>query len=175
MNNAELRELNKSRRIHQIAWVTRDLERSMRRWVEDLGVGPWQVLTFNNQTLDHLKVDGRTVTEPFEFLIGITMIGDMQLELMQPVHGPTIYADHLRKKGEGLHHIKEYIADDRTEETLAGYLAKGIKVTQTGKFDTDYHYYLDTEPRLDFVMELGNCPILDLPPEMFTVYPPEDI
>lgn len=174
MNNAELRELNKSRRVHQIAWVTRDLEKSMQAWIDTLRVGPWQVLTFTNETLDYLQVDGRTVTEPFEFLIGITWMGEVQLELIQPVSGPTIYEDHLRRKGEGLHHIKEYIPDERTEGTLADYLAKGIKVTQTGKFDTDYHYYLDTEPMLDFVLELGNCPILDLPPELFTMYPPED-
>jgi len=97
-----------------------------------------------------------------------------QLELIQPVHGPTTYEDHLSRKGEGLHHIKEYIPDEQTEATLAFYRAKGIAVTQTGKFDADYHYYMDTEPKLDFVLELGNCPVLDLPPEVFTMFPSED-
>jgi uncharacterized HAD superfamily protein len=47
----ELRELNKRRKIHQIAWVTRDLERSMKAWVDNLKVGPWTVLTFTEKTL----------------------------------------------------------------------------------------------------------------------------
>jgi hypothetical protein len=34
-----LRELNKKRKIHQIAWVTRDLEKSMKAWVDNLKVG----------------------------------------------------------------------------------------------------------------------------------------
>jgi len=174
MTNAELRELNRSRRIHQIAWVTRDLEKSMQSWVDNLKIGPWQVLTFTNETADYLKIDGKEVTEPFKFLVAITWLGDIQLELIQPVYGPTTYEDHLSRKGEGLHHIKEYIPDEQTEATLASYRAKGIAVTQTGKFDADYHYYLDTEPKLDFVLELGNCPVLDLPPEMFTMFPPED-
>jgi methylmalonyl-CoA/ethylmalonyl-CoA epimerase len=173
MTNDELRQLNKSRRIYQIAFVTRDLERSMQAWIDDLAIGPWTVLTFTEQTVKNLKVDGRLVTEPFEFRIAISWIGEMQLELIQPVHGPTIYQAFLDRKGEGLHHIKERIADADTEEVLAAYRAKGIAVTQTGQFETDFHYYLDTEPRLDFIYELGNCPILDLPPELFTTYPPE--
>ena len=146
----------------------------MRSWVDNLKIGPWQVLTFTNETAEYLMIDGKEVTEPFKFLVGITWLGDTQLELIQPVYGPTRYEDHLNRKGEGLHHIKEYIPDEQTEATLASYRAKGIAVTQTGKFDADYHYYLDTEPKLDFVLELGNCPVLDLPPEMFTMFPPED-
>jgi hypothetical protein len=71
MTNDELRELNKKRKIHQIAWVTRDLEKSMKAWVDNLKVGPWTVLTFTEKTLKYLDVDGKRVTEPFKFLIGI--------------------------------------------------------------------------------------------------------
>jgi hypothetical protein len=52
MTNDELRELNKKRRIHQIAWVTRDLEKSMKAWIDNLKVGPWTVLTFTEKTLN---------------------------------------------------------------------------------------------------------------------------
>jgi methylmalonyl-CoA/ethylmalonyl-CoA epimerase len=56
---------------------------------------------------------------------------------------------------------------------LSGYRAKGIGVTQTGQFGADFHFYLDTERQLDFIYELGNCPVQDLPAGTFTVYPPE--
>lgn len=174
MNNSELAELNRNRKIYQIAFITRDLERSMRSWVENLGIGPWTVLTFTEQTMNYLKVTDTEVTEPFEFLIAISWVGDMQLEIIQPVHGPTIYADHLARKGEGLHHIKEQIPDDRIDAVLADYRSKEIGVLQTGQFDSDVHYYLGTEPKLDFIYELGNCPLLDLPPEMVSVYPSEE-
>ena len=51
--------------------------------------------------------------------------------------------------------------------------ARGIEVTQTGQFVADFHFYLNTEPKLDFVYELGNCPYQDLPPDMVSIYPPE--
>ncbi|NIH85278.1 dihydroxyacetone kinase subunit DhaL [Amycolatopsis granulosa] len=174
MNNAELTELNKRRKIYQIAFITRDLEKSMRSWVENLGIGPWTVLTFTEETMKYLKVADQEVTEPFKFLIAISWIGDMQLEIIQPVYGPTIYEDHLARKGEGLHHIKEQIPDEDIDRVLAGFRDKGIGVLQTGQFETDVHYYLGTEPKLDFIYELGNCPLLDLPPDMVSVYPPED-
>ena len=174
MNNEELRSLNQKREIYQIAWVTRDLEKSMKAWVENLKIGPWTVLTFTDQSLKYLKVDDKMVTEPFKFLIGISWIGDMQLELIEPVYGPTIYEAFIQKHGEGLHHIKERIADDAIEGVVQEYRDKGIGVTQTGQFETDFHYYLDTEPKVDFIYELGNCPILQLTPDKFSTYPSEN-
>jgi len=174
MNNEELRALNQKRKIYQIAWVTRDLEKSMKAWVENLKIGPWTVLTFTKQSLKYLKVDDKTVTEPFKFLIGISWIGDMQLELIEPVYGPTIYEAFIQKHGEGLHHIKERIEDDAMAGVVQGYRDQGIGVTQTGQFETDFHYYLNTEPRLDFIYELGNCPKLELTPDKYWTYPVEN-
>jgi len=174
MNNEELRALNQKRKIYQIAWVTRDLEKSMKAWVENLKIGPWTVLTFTKQSLKYLKVDDKTVTEPFKFLIGISWIGDLQLELIEPVYGPTIYEAFIQKHGEGLHHIKERIEDDAMAAVVQGYRDQGIGVTQTGQFETDFHYYLNTEPRLDFIYELGNCPKLELTPDKYWTYPVEN-
>lgn len=47
-------------------------------------------------------------------------------------------------------------------------------MTQTGQFVADFHFYLDTEPKLNFVYELGNCPYQDLPPDLVSIYPPEE-
>jgi methylmalonyl-CoA/ethylmalonyl-CoA epimerase len=33
---------------------------------------------------------------------------------------------------------------------------------------------LDTEPKLDFIYELGNCPILQLTPDKYWTYPVEN-
>jgi len=59
------------------------------------------------------------------------------------------------------------------ESVVQDYRDKGIAVTQTGQFETDFHYYLDTEPKLDFIYELGNCPKLDLTPDKYWTYPSE--
>jgi hypothetical protein len=145
----------------------------MNAWVDLLGVGPWKVFSFSNETVRNLKVGGKIVDEPFKFLIAISWMGDTELEIIQPVYGPTIYERFLQEKGEGLHHVKEKISDERFGAALADYRAKGIEVTQTGQFFADFHFYLDTEKALDFIYELGNCPVQDLPAGTFSIYPPE--
>ena len=173
MTNEELAAYNRNRRIQQVAWVTRDLDKSLAAWVEHLKVGPWRVYRFTDRTVKGLKVGGLPVDEPFEFRIAISSIGDTEIELIQPVHGPTIYQRFIDEKGEGLHHVKEKIADADMDAVVADYAARGIGITQTGWFFKDVHAYLDTEGRLDFIYELGNCPAQDLPPDAFTIYPPE--
>ena len=110
MTNEELRALNKNREIQQIAWLTRDLEKSMQAWIDVLRVGPWRVFSFTDKTVKNLKVGGRLVEEPFEFRIGISSVGNMEIELIQPVRGPMIYEEYIQRRGEGLHHIKEKLA-----------------------------------------------------------------
>jgi methylmalonyl-CoA/ethylmalonyl-CoA epimerase len=173
MTNEELTAHNATRKIYQIAWVTRDIEKSLKAWVENLKVGPWKVFSFTDQTVKNLKVGGAAVSEPFKFLIAISRIGDMEVEIIQPVYGPMIYEGFLEERGEGLHHVKEKIEEKDFQRVLDGYKALDIEVTQTGQFFADFHFYLDTEKKLAFVYELGNCPVQDLPAGMFTIYPPE--
>lgn len=173
MTNEELRALNKTRRIQQIACLTRDLEKSMQAWIDVLRIGPWRVFRFTDKTVKNLRVGGRLIEEPFEFHIGITHVGNMEIELIQPVRGPMIYEEYLQRRGEGLHHIKERIPDDQLIKTVEDFRVQGVDVTQTGQFVADFHFYLDTEPKLDFVYELGNCPYQDLPPDMVSIFPPE--
>lgn len=138
-----------------------------------LRIGPWRVFRFTDRTVKNLKVGGRPVKEPFEFRIAITYVGATEIELIQPVRGPMIYEEYLQRRGEGLHHIKEKIPDEKMAKVVEDYEARDIPVTQTGQFVADVHFYLNTEPKLNFVYELGNCPYQDLPPDMVSIYPPE--
>jgi methylmalonyl-CoA/ethylmalonyl-CoA epimerase len=175
MTNEELRALNKNREIQQIAWLTRDLEKSMQAWIDVLRVGPWRVFRFTDKTVKNLKVGGRLVEEPFEFRIAISSVGNIEIELIQPVRGPMIYEEYIQRRGEGLHHIKEKVPDDQMAKVVKDYESRGVEITQTGQFFADFHFYLNTEPKLDFVYELGNCPYQELPPEMVSIYPPESV
>lgn len=173
MTNDELRAFNAGRRIQQVAVVTRDLYRTMKEWVDTLGVGPWTVFTFTEETVKGFQINERPVGGPFEFKIAIAHCGDLDFEIIQPVHGMNSYERFLRERGEGVHHIKEQIPEDRIDQVIADYAAKGIGVLQHGNFDIDYHYNLDTEGSVRFVFELGNCPLLDISQIPHEIYPPE--
>lgn len=172
MTHQELIDLNQKRTIWQVCVVTRDIDAAMRNWVDCLGIGPWRVIEFSDKTLSDYRMDGKPVTEPFKFILAFANVGGLEFELAQPVYGPNIYQRFLEEHGEGLHHFKEKISDGDMEKVLAHYRQQGIEVTQSGRFLASTHYYLNTEPRLDFIVELGNCPAQRVPPELVRIYPP---
>jgi methylmalonyl-CoA/ethylmalonyl-CoA epimerase len=173
MSNDELRQFNANRRIQQIAVVTRDLYRTMKEWVDTLGVGPWIVFTFTEDTVKGFEVNEKAVEGGFKFLVAIAHCGDIDFEIIQPVYGMNSYERFLRERGEGIHHVKEQIAADRIDDVIADYAAKGVGVLQHGNFDIDYHYNMDTEKSVRFIFELGNCPKLDISQIPHEIYPPE--
>ena len=146
----------KKRKIVQIGILVKDLQKSMERYWETLNIGPWDVHTFSSDTVKEFILCGQQVKSPFKFMVALAKFGDIQFELLQPVEGPTIYENFLKEKGEGFHHIKEKVADNEIEETLKKFKQKGLEVIQSGKCGTDVFYYLNTEPTLSILYEIGN-------------------
>ncbi|MBA7632085.1 hypothetical protein ES703_39627 [subsurface metagenome] len=158
------------REIVQLCIAVRDIEKSMERYWKVLGIGPWDVYTFSQETVRDFTLHGQPVKQPFKFMLALATFGNIQFELIQPVEGPTLYESFLKEKGEGFHHIKEKVNDDDIEEVLEKFKQKGIEVIQSGKFDEDVFYYLNTEPTLGIIYEIGNCGKIRAPERR---YPPD--
>ncbi len=154
--------------VKQFAVLVKDVQASMEHYWKILGIGPWDVRHFTNASVRDFQVDGKPVTEDFEFICAVCWHGDLEYELIQPIKGPNIYWKFL-ERGPGLHHYKEIVSDERMSEVLADFAAKGIKVLQTGWIDNDVHYYLDTEHLLGFVYEIGNGGKIGAPDRRYPV------
>jgi hypothetical protein len=140
--------------VIQVAHVVRDLDKAMKLYWDTFRVGPWGVYRFAPPDVRESMVRGKP--SDFGYLVAVTDFrGGVQMELMQPVSGRSIYDEHLERKGEGLHHVKLYYAD--CQAALARYRGQGIEVVQSGKYDEDEFYYLDTEKVFGAVIELGNA------------------
>jgi hypothetical protein len=150
------KEVPMPRKYKQIAMVVRDLDRAMKNYWELLGIGPWDVRHFTPKTARGLHVYGKRVTEDFDFACAVTWEGEMELELIQPIKGPNIYWKFLEEHGEGIHHFKEILNDEQIPGVIEDFAKRGITVLQTAWLDGDVHYYLDTEPILGMVYEVGN-------------------
>jgi methylmalonyl-CoA/ethylmalonyl-CoA epimerase len=137
----------------QVAYVVRDLEKALRQQWEVCGVGPWSIYTFTPEKVRDYTYRGRPATHTC--LIAVAWDDRIQIELMQPLTGYSIYDEFLERKGEGLHHVKLYHAD--CAKAVAGYERRGYPVIQSGRFDEDEHYYLDTEKDFGYIIELGNA------------------
>ncbi len=73
--------------------------------------------------------------KPADFVASISLsyLGDMQLELIEPVRGDNIYSDFLRDSGPGLHHICiEAESPEQFDAALVEAADMGAKVVQQG-------------------------------------------
>ena len=173
MTNAELMDFNSKRRIYQIGFLVYDIEKSMQKWVDLFNVGPWTVIELNDQNCRNCIENGEPSTAPFRFIVAVAMFGEVQIELMQPIYGISIYEEYMKKHGESMHHMKEYIPDEKMDDAVKSYEEKGLRVIRQGHFIEDIHIYIDTLNDLGFQLELGNCPEITMSDDMFYIFPRE--
>lgn len=136
-----------SREIIQIGILVRDVEMAARKLEKLIGIGPFEILEpeYRDMTL-HGKVG------KYKIKIGLARAGSLQVELMQPLWGETIYDDFANRKGYGLHHLG--IRTDSMEESVKEMEARGFKVTQSGNRPGIKFAYLNTEEETDVIFEL---------------------
>ena len=80
--------------VRQLGYVVPDIHAAMRHWAEVLGIGPW-FYTGCNQ-IENGVINGKDA--PFSVKIAIANSGDMQIELIEPVEGPTPYHDFWMRR-----------------------------------------------------------------------------
>ncbi len=155
--------------IKQIALVVRDLDASMRSYWDLLRMGPWTAYTLTPEILKDMHYRG----EPghFSFRHALAWKDGVQMELVQPLAGRSIFADHLDRHGEGLHHVGIYVPDQpRAVEELkaAGFrllqAARGFGARGDGAFA-----YFETDHPLCTIVEVIGAPVERRAPSL--VYP----
>ena len=157
--------------IDQVAVVVRDLDASMKRYVEEFGIGPWRVYTFSPDWIEGMTFRGRE--QEYSMKLALADVGGMMYELIEPFQGPNSYAEFLEEHGEGLHHLG-YFVDD-LDVTIRDMESKGYRLLQSGrgigtKGDGGYAYF-ETEGVLGCIVEAIELPEEMSPPEK--TYPAE--
>jgi len=114
--------------IIQICWVVEDIEAAEAFHSAQFGVGAWTRLVDIHFAPESCTLRG----EPADFVVHVSMAyaGDLQLELIQPVSGESIYSEFLAKSGPGLHHVC-YETDDLAAAVSAAGEA-GLPIVQQG-------------------------------------------
>ncbi len=156
------------KKVSQVAIVVRNLRSSMKRYWEELGVGPWKVWAFGPSNLADMTLHGKP--GDYSFKVGMAYVGDVSIELIEPLQGESIFREFLDKKGEGIHHLK--CSSQDAERIVEQFKKNGGEVLQSAKIGDASFHYLDTESKLGFILELATGRALrDRPPD--EVYPPQ--
>ncbi len=138
----------------QIGIVVRDLEATMQRYVDDYGIGPWDIVEFHPENAPDLHEHGKPVRRSWR--LASTMIGRMQWELIEPLDDESDYARFLAEKGEGVHHIA--LAPSNFDEAVAAQAEKGNDLVLSGTFSGYRVAYLATDRDLGVLTEIFSAP-----------------
>jgi catechol 2,3-dioxygenase-like lactoylglutathione lyase family enzyme len=149
----------------QIAWVTQDLDATERALTGLLGVRKWVRIPDVHFAPDTCSYHGK----PADFVASISLsyLGDMQLELIQPVRGENVYSDFLRDAGPGLHHIcMAAESPEQFDAALAEATDRGAPVVQQGVMPGGIQFAYVSAPQ-------AGVPFIEIayvPPEMQSFY-----
>lgn len=141
------------RRVIQVGVVVADIEQTIRELDELFGIGPFRVVDCPPPGREEQQFYYGELAR-FHTRQAFCDLESIELELIQPLDGPTIWRDFLAEHGPGIHHIRFNIPD---EKALTKYLAgQGIGKTQEGAGIRDGSYWAnyDTQKRLGFVIEI---------------------
>ena len=108
----------KVKNITQVAIAVYDVRMVAENYWNMLGIGPWDIYEWESPLVRDRKYYGKPAWAKER--IGFAQVGAVQLELVQPVDGPSIYRDFLEEHGEGIHHLQFQVKDvDWVAEILA--------------------------------------------------------
>src|SRR5215471_16235408 len=114
----------------QIGIVVRDLDTAMRSYMDDHGIGPWEIVEFHAGEAEALHEYGRQVDRSWR--LATAMIGTVQWELIEPLDDESDYARFLAEKGGGVHHIA--VTPTNYEQAMADIAARGREAVLSGTF-----------------------------------------
>jgi len=154
----------KVKAITQVAIMVKNLEETMENYWNLLGVGPWEIMECVPPMLHDITYYGKPGN--YTMRAGLTKVGPVELELIQPISGDNVYSDFICEHGEGLHHI-QFLVDDINGTTKI--MAKeGFPTVMSGWVSDGSYAYYDTVGPLKIIWEAFQVP-KTMPP--MTHYP----
>ena len=136
--------------ITQVGIIVRDIEAKAQAWADVLGLPVPDIIITDTVDLAHTEYQGKAT--PARAKLAFFHLGQVDLELIEPIGGPSTWQEQLDRHGESLHHLAFVIKGMR--EKVAYLEAKGIPLVQRGDYTGGRYAYLDGTAQLGAVLEL---------------------
>ena len=167
--------------ISQVCIVVTQFERAVQELALRFGIGPFKCWHYKPPRLFHTTFRGEEAL--WTMKLGITWIGKTQLEVIQPLEGPSLYQQYLQAHGEGIHHLMVTTGNRNFNQAMERFVSAGFSAGQGARLKVPIQIgpftlpplprrldnllgtqivYLATEESLKTVLEL-----VKLPPWLF--------
>jgi catechol 2,3-dioxygenase-like lactoylglutathione lyase family enzyme len=155
-------------KVVHIGVVVKDLERSMEQYFRTMGIGPWHVYTLRPPFLQEIFFGKEKIYLAMK--LAMAQLGNVAMELIQPISEGNPYTEFLERCGEGVHHLGVEVED--YEQALSFFKERGIPLLMEGTTQVDAFAYVDTQLLLGTVIELNKRPKDFKMPPPEAIYPP---
>jgi catechol 2,3-dioxygenase-like lactoylglutathione lyase family enzyme len=128
--------------LHHIAIVVKNVDEAVKFYTS-IGIGPFEEYP---SLRDYTKLKQKDEIGFYNIRVKVAQIGPIQIQLVQPGEGKSLYKDFLMKKGEGVFHLGFVVEDvDKSEAEVK---KLGLHVLSSGRRkDGSGFSYLDTDEK----------------------------
>jgi methylmalonyl-CoA/ethylmalonyl-CoA epimerase len=136
--------------LAQVAIVVHDIEASAKHYAETLGLPVPETIV----TAPGLSVEQTYLGKPSDAQakLAFFQVGQVQIELIEPMGGPSTWQEVLDRKGEGVHHIAFWV--EGMQKSVDFLKAHDIPMIQRGDMGEGQFAYFDAESALGVTLEL---------------------
>ncbi|HWQ14158.1 MAG TPA: VOC family protein [Roseiflexaceae bacterium] len=136
--------------VTQVGIIVRDIEARAKAWADVLGLPVPEIRL--TDPVERARTEYMGAPTPARAKLAFFHLGQVDLELIEPLDEPSTWKDHLDRHGDSLHHIAFHIQG--MSERLAYLSAKGIPLVQRGEYTGGRYAYVDSAPQLGAILEL---------------------
>jgi catechol 2,3-dioxygenase-like lactoylglutathione lyase family enzyme len=152
MNN-DAEENGPFSRLHHISIVVKDIEQT-EKYYTSIGIGPFEDYP---PMEEYVRIDVPDEQGFYNLVIKWAQIGPVQLQLIQPGAGESLYKDFLEQKGEGVYHLGFVVDDIEGAEREVSRL--GVGVISSGRRENGSGFaYLDTAENAGVTLLIRQSP-----------------
>ena len=135
--------------VTQIGLVVKDIDKAIEAYSRIFGLPKPDVMLTDPTTANGTYRGAPTNAQA---KLAFFHLGQVDLELIEPVAGDSVWQDVLDEKGEGFHHIAFLV---KGTGGVTDFLDQnGIPTIQQGQYTGGMYTYVDSEPQLGVMLEL---------------------
>lgn len=136
--------------VCQVGIVVKDIEAARKAYAELFDIPVPSYIVTDKVDIAHTEYKGAPT--PARAKLAFIDLGQVQLELIEPIGGPSTWQEFLETRGEGVHHLAFQVKD--MDEVIDGLEVKGHKLEQKGDYSGGRYAYINGGQKLKLVLEL---------------------
>jgi methylmalonyl-CoA/ethylmalonyl-CoA epimerase len=136
--------------VTQIGIVVKDIAATARAWSTILGLPMPEIIETAGYDEARTEYQGRPSQARAK--LAFFSMGQVSVELIEPIGGPSTWRDQLDAHGDSLHHVA-FVVNGMKDRTA--YLeAQNVPLVQRGEYPGGRYAYLDGSAQLGTILEL---------------------